>query len=121
MISNISTETIKKQQIPKLRTRKIAYWVFCAFRYNREFEVLIWSEIHTIHFPNFKRIRIQIIFEFGKSCKYKYKYTLFFYHLNTNRFENICRIRISLFGLNYSNTIRITNYSLTSGLEGLLF
>ena len=41
-------------------------------------------------------------------------------HPNTNtdsiRFENICRIRIriSLFGLNYSNTIRILNYSLTS-------
>ena len=41
-------------------------------------------------------------------------------HPNTNtnsiRFENVCRIRIriSLFGLNYSNTIRIPNYSLTS-------
>ena len=37
---------------------------------------------------------------------------------NSTWFENICRIRIpiSLFGLNYSNTIRIPNYSLTSGL-----
>ena len=41
-------------------------------------------------------------------------------HPNTNtniiRFENIfrIRIRISLFGLNYSNIIRIPNYSLTS-------
>ena len=39
-------------------------------------------------------------------------------HLDTNtnsiRFENICRIRISLCGLNYSNTIPIPNYSLTS-------
>ena len=43
-------------------------------------------------------------------------------HPNTNtniiRFENISRIRIriSLFGLNYSNIIRIPNYSLTSDL-----
>ena len=44
-------------------------------------------------------------------------------HPNTNtnsiRFGYICRIRIriSLFGLNYSNTIRIPNYSLTSELN----
>ena len=41
-------------------------------------------------------------------------------HPNTNTIwlKNICqirRIRISLFGLNYSNTIWIPNYSLTSG------
>ena len=46
-------------------------------------------------------------------------------NLNTNtnsiRFENICRIRIriSLFGLNYSNIIRIQNHSLTTGPECL--
>ena len=41
---------------------------------------------------------------------------------NTIRFENICRIRIriSLFGLNYSNTIRIPNYSLTSAPVNLV-
>ena len=35
---------------------------------------------------------------------------------NTNSilFENVCQIRTSLFGLNYSNTIQIPNYSLTS-------
>ena len=41
--------------------------------------------------------------------------------LNTNsiRFENICQrwIWIPLFGLNYSNTIRIPNYSLTSAIN----
>ena len=26
----MDTTTIKKQKIPKLRTEKIAYWVFCA-------------------------------------------------------------------------------------------
>ena len=72
----MNTETIKKQQIPKLRTVKIAYRVFCAFRYNREFEVLIWSEIYTTRFLNFKRIRIQLVFGFGKSSEYKYEYTL---------------------------------------------
>ena len=40
-------------------------------------------------------------------------------HQNCIRFENICliRLRISLFGLNYSNTIRIPNYLLTSDLS----
>ena len=48
-------------------------------------------------------------------------YSVFKYHSNTNtnsiHFEKICRIRISLFGLNYLNTIRILNYSLTSVLK----
>ena len=90
-------KTIKKQQIVKLRTVKIAYWVFCASKHNKKFQILTFGEILTIRFPNFNRIRIPILFGFGKSCKYEYEYILF---------ENICRIRIriSLFGLNYSNT-----------------
>ena len=78
-------------------------------------------EIFTIRFPNFNRIRIRIIFGFEKSPEYEYEYySVFKNHPNTNtniiRFENIfrIRIRISLFGLNYSNIIRIPNYSLTS-------
>ena len=52
-------------------------------------------------------------------------YSLLEKHLNTNknsiRFEDICRIRIriSLFGLNISNIIRIPNHSLTTGPECL--
>ena len=105
----------------KLRTVKIAYWVFCASKHNRKFQILTFGEIHTIRFSNFNRIRIRILFGFGKSCEYEYEqYSVLKNHPNTNtnsiRFENICRIRIriSLFGLNYSNTIRIPNYSLTS-------
>ena len=107
----------------KLRTVKIAYWVFCASKHNRKFQILTFGEIHTIRFSNFNRIRIRILFGFGKSCEYEYEqYSVLKNHPNTNtnsiRFENICRIRIriSLFGLNYSNTIRIPNYSLTSDL-----
>ena len=62
-----------------------------------------------------------MIFGFEKSSEYEYEYySVLKNHLNTNtniiRFENILRIRIriSLFGLNYSNIIRIPNYSLTS-------
>ena len=32
IIPNMNTKTIKQQQIPELRTLKIAYWVFFAFR-----------------------------------------------------------------------------------------
>ena len=110
----------------KLRTVKIAYWVFCASKHNRKFQILTSGEIHTIRFSNFNRIRIRILFGFGKSCEYEYEqYSVLKNHPNTNtnsiRFENICRIRIriSLFGLNYSNTIRIPNYSLTSDVETL--
>ena len=110
---------MKKQQILKLRTMKIAYWVFCASKYNRKLQIFTFGEIHTIRFSNFNRIRIQILFGFGKSCGYEYEYySVMKNHPNTNsiRIENICRIRIriSLFRLNYSNTIWIPNYSLTS-------
>ena len=65
------------------------------------------TNTNTIRVWKIRRIRIRI-------------YSVLKNHPNTNtntiRFENICRIRIriSLFGLNYSNTIRIPNYSLTS-------
>ena len=73
----MNTETIKKQQIPKLRTVKIAYWVFCASKHNRKFQILTFGEIHTIRFSNFNRIRIRILFGFGKSGEYEYEYIRF--------------------------------------------
>ena len=92
-----------------------------CFNYNRNLEIKTLGEIYTIRFPNFNRIRIRIIFGFEKSPEYEYEYySVLKNHPNTNtniiRFENISRIRIriSLFGLNYSNIIRIPNYSLTS-------
>ena len=72
------------------------------------------TNTNTIRVWKIMRIRIRI-------------YSVLKNHPNTNtntiRFENICRIRIriSLFGLNYSNTIRIPNYSLISGLEHTAF
>ena len=68
-----------------------------------------------------------ILFGFGNLTEYAYNYYSYFYtdriliqiysvlknHPNTNKniiwFENICRIRISLFGLNYSNSNQIPN------------
>ena len=64
--------------------------------------------------------RIRILFGLKISTKYEY-YLAWKNHLNTNtniiRFGKITRIRIWIlvFGLNYSNNIRIPNYSLTSG------
>ena len=73
---------------------KIAYWVFCASKHNRKFQILTFGEIHTIRFSNFNRIRIRILFGFGKSGEYEYEYI---------RFWKIIRIRIRiLFGLKIS-------------------
>ena len=78
----------------KLRTVKIAYWVFCASKHNRKFQILTFGEILTIRFSNLNRIRIRILFGFGKSCEYEYEYI---------RFWKIIRIRIRiLFGLKIS-------------------
>ena len=62
------------------------------------------------------------IFLLRKSLEYEYEYySVLKDHLNTNmntiQFEKITRIRIQtlVFGLNYSNSIQIPNYSLTSG------
>ena len=78
----------------KLRTVKIAYWVFCASKHNRKFQILTFGEIHTIRFSNFNRIRIRILFGFGKSGEYEYEYI---------RFWKIIRIRIRIvFGLKIS-------------------
>ena len=70
---------------------------------------------------NSQRIRIRILFGLRKSAEYEYEYySVLKNHPNTNtntiRFENIYRIRIRIlvFGPNYSNNIRIPNYSLTS-------
>ena len=78
----------------KLRTVKIAYWVFCASKHNRKFQILTFGEILTIRFSNLNRIRIRILFGFGKSCEYEYEYI---------RFWKIIRIRIRIvFGLKIS-------------------
>ena len=75
-------------------------------------------------FKKITQIRIQILFSLKKSPEYEYKYYwVWKNHLNTNTntisFGKIIRIRIRIlvFGLNYSNSIRIPNYSLTSGLR----
>ena len=73
---------------------KIAYWVFCASKHNKKCQTLTFGEIHTIRFSNFNRIRIRILFGFGKSGEYEYEYI---------RFWKIIRIRIRiLFGLKIS-------------------
>ena len=79
------------------------------------------ANTNTIRFEKISRIRIRILFGFKKSLEYEYEYySVSEKHPNTNtnttRFEKITRIRIRIlvFGLNYSNTIRIPIYSLTS-------
>ena len=73
----MNTKTIKKHQILKLRTVKIAYRVFCASKHNRKFHFFTFGEIHTIRFSNFNRIRIRILFGFGKSGEQEYEYIRF--------------------------------------------
>ena len=111
MFSGLNTNT----------TVKFAFWVICTSKHNKKFRFL----------PRVK----YILFGFQTSTEYEYylglenhaKYEYYLVlknhpntNMNSNLFENICRvrIRISLFGLNYSNTIRIPNYSLTSDLVG---
>ena len=73
---------------------KIAFWVFCARKHTTKFKILTFGEINTIRFSNFNRIRIRILFGFGKSGEYEYEYI---------RFWKIIRIRIRiLFGLKIS-------------------
>ena len=74
-----------------------------------------------IWFENIDQIRIRILFSLKKSIEYEYEYYLVWkYRPNTNTniigLEKITRIRIRIlvFGLSYSNNIRILNYSLTS-------
>ena len=91
-----------------------------------QFEEKSWPNTNTniIRFENIDRIRIQILFGLKKSTEYEYEYySVWKYRPNTNTniiwFEKITRIRIRIlvFGLNYSNNIRIPNYSLTSDVS----
>ena len=43
-----------KFNITRLRTVKIAFWVFCAFDYNRKFDNLTLGEIFINRFSNFE-------------------------------------------------------------------
>ena len=83
-----------------------------------------WPNTNTniIRFEKGDRIRIRILFGLKKATEYEYEYYSDWKNrpnTNTNiiRIEKIIkiRIRILVFGLNYSNNIRIPNYSLTSG------
>ena len=81
------------------------------------------TNTNTIRFQKISRIRIRILFGLKKSTEYEYEYYSVWKNqpntnTNTIRFEKInrIRIRIPVFGLNYSNNIRIPNYSLTSDL-----
>ena len=87
------------------------------------FEEKSWPYTNTniIRFENIDRIRIRILFGLKKSTEYEYEYySVWKYRPNTItniiRLEKISRIRIRIlvFDLNYSNNIRIPNYSLTS-------
>ena len=122
MIPN--TNSIKKQQILKLRTVKFAYWVFCVLcqyyclKHNGKLQILTLSninntEVHTIRFSNFNRIRI--LFGFGKSGEYEYE---------DIRFWKIIPIQIwILFGLKtsaeyeYEITIRSQLFEYYSNTE----
>ena len=117
----MNPKNIKKQKISTLRTKKIAYWVFCALITTETLTLRLWVKFILFGFQTSTEYAIRIIFGFEKSPEYEYEYySVLKNHPNTNtniiRFENITRIRIriSLFGLNYSNIIRIPNYSLTS-------
>ena len=85
-----------------------------------EWIVLWWPNTNTniIRFEKSNQIRIRILLGLKKITEYEY-YWAWKYWPNTNtniiRLEKITRIRI--FGLNYSNNIRIPNYSLTSGTQ----
>ena len=87
---------------------KIEYWVFCAKQTQQKISNfdLGWNTYYSVFKlqPNTIMNTIQALENHPNT------------NTNTIQFENICRIRIriSLFGLNYSNTIRIPNYSLTS-------
>ena len=54
---------------------KIAYWVFCASKHNRKFQILTKGEIHNI----------RIVFGFQTSTEYEYEYySGLENHANTN-------------------------------------
>ena len=74
---------IKKQQIPKHKTVKIAYWVFGAYNYKKK---STWSEILTLQFPKCNQTLIPIIFGFGKLCKYGYEYNWFWKVINEYKY-----------------------------------
>ena len=83
-----------------------------------------WPNTNTniLRFEKCDRIWIRILFGLKISTEYEYEYySVWKYRPNTNTniiwFEKITRIRIRIlvFGLKYSNNIRILNYSLTSG------
>ena len=82
-----------------------------------------WPNTNTniIRFEKGDRIRIRILFGLKKATEYEYEYySVWKNRPNTNTniicLEKITRIRIRIlvFSLNYSNNIRIPNYSLTS-------
>ena len=56
---------------------KIAFWVFCARKHTTKFKILTFGEINTIRFSNFNWIWIRLLFVFGKSGEYEYKYIRF--------------------------------------------
>ena len=79
------------------------------YEYYSTFEKLPNTNTNIIRFEKIDRIRLRILFDLKNRP-----------NTNTNiiRFGKITRIRIRIlvFGLNYSNNIRIPNYSLTSDL-----
>ena len=110
----------------------MSQWSLFFVIYNGDHHDIIHGVPHTniIRFEKIDRIRIRILFGLKKSTEYEYEYySVWKYRPNTNtniiRFEKITRIRIRIlvFGLNYSNNIRIPNYSLTSGQlpKGFIF
>ena len=103
MNTNNTKYEYKKHKIPKLRTEKIAYWVFCALITTETLKSRLWvsvsvsklqpnTNMNNIWFSKITRIRIQKLFGFEKSPKYEYKYhAVLKNYPNTNiiRFENI--------------------------------
>ena len=110
---NTNTNIIRLFKNDRIRIR-ILFGLKKATEYEYEY-YSVWKKqpntnTNIIRFEKIDRIRIRILFDLKNRP-----------NTNTNiiRFGKIIRIRIQIlvFGLNYSNNIRIPNYSLTSGPE----
>ena len=109
---NTNTNIIRLFKNDRIRIR-ILFGLKKATEYEYEY-YSVWKS---------NRIRIRILFGLKKATEYEY-YSVWKNRPNTNTniitniiwLEKITRIRIRIlvFGLNYSNNIRIPNYSLTS-------
>ena len=128
---NTNTNIIRLFKNDRIRIR-ILFGLKKATEYEYEY-YSVWKKqpntnTNIIRFEKIDRIRIRILFGLNISTEYEYEYYLAIYlcsvYIQENKWDwreyylawKITRIqiRILVFGLNYSNNIRIQNYLLTS-------